>query len=248
MANNDLVGSVVKAMALVKLVASSPDGLKLNELAEMASLKTVTCFNLVRTLIAGGFLERISGRLYIGQEISRLSGNRFNSVFFRLAEEVLLSLNEQWPRATAIFAVPGKYGMEQTHRISFDRPGVMQHLNNESLPPYASAAGLVGLSFIEDENVLLNIAERYPFAEHGINLWGDKKKLNAFLAQCRKDRFAICPFEEEIFRRVSVPVFDSRERFVAVLGMSCPAKEFSEKEFESVIGSLRKKAELFRKS
>ena len=36
MANNDLVGSVVKAMALVKIIASSPDGLKNSELAEAA--------------------------------------------------------------------------------------------------------------------------------------------------------------------------------------------------------------------
>ncbi|MBO5680274.1 MAG: helix-turn-helix domain-containing protein, partial [Lentisphaeria bacterium] len=79
MANNDLVGAVVKAMALVKLVASSPDGMRHNELAEAANLKTVTCFNLVRTLIAGGFLEKIDGKLYIGHEISRLSVNRFHT-------------------------------------------------------------------------------------------------------------------------------------------------------------------------
>jgi len=36
MANNDLVGSVVKAMALVKIIASAPDGLKNSELAEAA--------------------------------------------------------------------------------------------------------------------------------------------------------------------------------------------------------------------
>ena len=33
MANNDLVGAVVKAMALVKIVSTAQNGMKLNELA-----------------------------------------------------------------------------------------------------------------------------------------------------------------------------------------------------------------------
>ena len=153
MANNDLVGSVVKAMALVKITAAAPDGLKICELAEAANLKNVTCFNLVRTLIAGGFLDRINGRVYVGSEITRLAGNRFQTGFFRAAEDSLLKVNRAFPRATVIFAVPGKSGMEQTHRISFDHPGVIQRLNNEIMPPYASAAGLLGLAFISDEEV-----------------------------------------------------------------------------------------------
>lgn len=231
MANSDLVGAVVKAMALVKLVASAPDGMRHTELAEAANLKTVTCFNLVRTLIAGGFLEKIDGKLYIGNEISRLSVNRFHTAFFRKAEEVLLQLDKHFPRATVIFAVPGKYGMEQTHRIAFDHPGVIQRLNSEVLPPYASAAGLLGLAFIRDEDVLMRIEESTPFAEDGIPLWGTRKKLESFLVKCRKEKMAVSPFDSEIFRRVSVPVFDRGGNFVAVFGISCPVRDFTVTEF-----------------
>ena len=246
MANNDLVGSVVKAMALVKITASAPDGLKISELAEAANLKTVTCFNLVRTLIAGGFLEKINGRLYVGSEISRLSGNRFQTEFFREAEDSLLKLNHAYPRATVIFAVPGKSGMEQTHRISFEHPGVIQRLNNELMPPYASAAGLLGLAFIQDDSVRLRMEERYPFSAFGIHLWKSRKALNAFLEKCRKDQFAVVPFDTDVFLRASVPVFDRLGKFTAVIGASCPVKDFSEKKFSVIRQELIKYADSFK--
>ncbi len=246
MANNDLVGSVVKAMALVKITATAQDGLKITELAEAAHLKTVTCFNLVRTLIAGGFLDKINGRLYVGGEISRLAGNRFQMDFFRHAEDLLLKLNRDFPRATVIFALPGKDGMEQTHRISFDHPGVIQRLNNEAMPPYGTAAGLLGLAFIQDEDVLIRIEEKYPFSEFGINLWKSRKELNAFLEKCRKDQIAVIPFDTDVFYRVSVPVFDQSGNFAAVIGASCPVRDFSGKDFLAIRQELIRYAESFK--
>ena len=246
MANNDLVGSVVKAMSLVKITAAAPDGLKNSELAEAANLKAVTCFNLVRTLVSGGFLDRIDGRLYVGSEISRLAEHRFHTAFFRQAEHALLKLNHAWPRATMIFAVPGTAGMEQTHRISFDHPGVIQRLNNEIMPPYSSAAGLLGLAFDPDEDVRLRIEEKYPFPEFGINLWKSRKALDAFLKKCRKDRIAEIPFDSDVFRRISVPIFDRSGKFTAVIGASCPVRDFSKKEFPAIREELIKIADTFQ--
>ena len=245
MANNDLVGAVVKAMALVKIVSSARNGMRLNELAEAAGLKTVTCFNLVRTLVAGGFLEKINGRIYTGSEISRIAETRFQTEFFRRAEDTLLKLNSRWPRATVIFAVPGKSGMEQTHRISFEHPGVIQRLNNEQLPPYASGAGLLGLAYIEDEDILLSIEEKFPFAEFGIPLWKSRKKLNAYLADCRKELLAVVPFDTDIFHRVSVPIFDRSGKFAAVIGISCPLRSFPGQDFREVRESLKAAAASF---
>jgi len=246
MANNDLVGSVVKAIALVKIIASAPDGLKMSELAEAANLKTMTCFNLVRTLIAGGFLEKINGRLYVGNEISRLARNRFQSEFFHQAEKALQTLNRRRPRATAIFAVPGEAGMEQTHRISFDHPGVIQRLNNEPMPPYVSAAGLLGLAFLPEGEVRIRIEEKYPFAEFGIPLWKSRKKLDSYLEQCRREQIAVVPFDTDVFRRISVPLFDKSGNFIAVLGASCPARDFSEAELLSVRKDLEELSQTFK--
>ena len=248
MANNDLVGSVVKAMVLMKLTATSSDGLTVSELAQAANLKTVTCFNLVRTLIAGGFLEKINGRLYIGSEISRLSGTRFQTDFYRHAEYALLKLNRTWPRSTVIFAVPGKSGMEQTHRIGFDHPGVIQRLNNEMLPPYASAAGLLGLAFIQDEDVRMRIEENYPFSEFGICLWKSRRKLDLFLEKCRTEQYAVSPFDTDVFHRVSVAVFDRFGKFIAVIGASCPTRDFSRNDLETIQHDLKESAAAFRQS
>ena len=247
MANSDLVASVSKAMALVKIVGSSQDGLRMSELAEAANMKTVTCFNLVRTLLAGGFLEKINGRLYVGNEITRLSANRFQTDFFRNAEDALLKLNQIFGNCTLIFAIPGRNGMEQTHRISHEHPGVIQRLNNEQLPPYASAAGLLGLAFIQDGDVLLRIEEKYPFSEFGVNLWKSRKALNAFLEKCRSDKIAVMPFDTDVFLRVSVPVFDKSGKFIAVIGASCPARDYNEKRFLAVQQELKRSADLLKR-
>ena len=247
MANSDLVGSVVKAMDLVKITASAKDGLKMSELAEMANLKTMTCFNLIRTLVAGGFLEKINGRIYVGSEISHISRSRYRSDFFRNAEDSLLKLNRLFPRATTVFAVAGAYGAEQTHRIGFEHPGVIQRLNNEIMPPYASAAGLLTLAFIQDEDVKLRIEEKYPFSEFGINLWKSRDALNSFLEQCREERSAVSPFDTDIFFRVSVPVFDRSGKFAAVIGASCPVRYFPQSEFPVIQQELQKETEVFQK-
>ena len=247
MANNDLVGSVVKAMDLVKITASAKDGLKMSELAEAANLKTMTCFNLIRTLIAGGFLEKINGRIYVGSEISHISRSRYRSDFFRNAEDSLLKLNRLFPRATVVFAVAGACGAQQTHRIDFEHPGVIQRLNNEIMPPYASAAGLLALALIRDEDVKLRIEEKYPFSEFGINLWKSREALKSFLEKCSQDHVAVSPFDTDIFFRISVPVFDRSGKFAAIIGASCPVRYFARSEFPDIQQKLQKEAEAFQK-
>ena len=245
MANNDLVGAVVKAMALMKLISSAPNGIRLNELANAAGLKTVTCFNLVRTLIAGGFIEKINGRFYIGGEITRIANRRFRTEFFQTAERLLLKLNRGWPHATVIFAIPGEEGMEQTHRIGFEHPGVVQRLNNEAMPPYATAAGLLGMAFIANEETRIKIEEKYPFAEFGIPLWKSRKRLNAFLEKCREDCLAVVPFDTETFHRVSVPIFDRAGKFIAVVGISCPVRNCRKEDLPAIHDTLKKAAASF---
>jgi DNA-binding IclR family transcriptional regulator len=115
------------------------------------------------------------------------------------------------------------------------------------MPPYASAAGLLTLAFIRDEDVKLRIEEKYPFSEFGINLWKSRDALNSFLEQCREERSAVSPFDTDIFFRVSVPVFDRSGKFAAVIGASCPVRYFPQSEFPVIQQELQKEAEVFQK-
>ncbi len=233
MANSNLVGSLVRSMDIVKLVGENPKGLRLGEIAAAMQLKAPTCYNLVRTLTAGGFLEKRNKRFFFGRELTRMAGLQEESPFVEQAGAELLALYQRIPRGTAIFGEAGKYGVEQTFRISFDRPGVIQHLDREPMHPYATAAGLIGLAFADEESYLLQ-SEKWPFAEFGIMLWKERAALDAFLDEVRRTKIAVSPFDRDLFLRISGGVFDSRGTLVGVIGASVPATQLKAGDLETI--------------
>lgn len=74
MPRSDMVQSLLKALDLLRAVAESPDGLRLNELAERFSMSKSTVHNLLRTLRARGFLEQdAAGRWSTGPAVQELA-------------------------------------------------------------------------------------------------------------------------------------------------------------------------------
>ena len=227
MANGDLVGALVRGMDIVKLVGESPDGMRLGEIAATLKLKIPTCSNLVRTLTAGGFLEKRNMRFFSGPELLRLAGQQPGSPLEQLAEPELLLLYQRVPRGTVVFGLAGKQGIEQTFRISFERPGVIQRLNREIMHPYATAAGLIGLAFADEESFLIQ-NERWPFSEFGLMLWQKRAALDACLEEIRHTKIAVSPFDRDIFLRISGAILEPSGRLVAAIGASVPVSQLRE--------------------
>ena len=222
MANNDLVGSLTKGMDILRLIGSTDHGLKAGEIATSLNLKTSTCYNLVRTLCSGGFLEKRSGNYCIGPAISQLAENSHHNSLVAAVEHELLHLYQSVPSGTAIYAKAENGQMLQTHRVSFERPGVIQRLNDEPMHPYASAAGLLALAYTDDESTRLIIASRWPFSEFGAHLWKDRQTLTKFLKNARKNGFAESPFDKEDFLRISGAVLSRNGKLAGTIGISVP--------------------------
>lgn len=233
MANNNLVGSLVRSMNIVKLVGETQSGLPLGKIATALQLKIPTCYNLIRTLVAGGFLEKRNKRFFFGRELKRIAELHEESIFVEQAEAELLSLYQRIPRGTVIFGEAGKYGIRQTLRISFDRPGVIQHLEHEPMHPYATASGLIGLAFAGEESYLLQ-SEKWSFAEFGIMLWKERAALDAFLDEVRKTKIAVSPFDRDIFLRVSGVIVDSHGTLIGTIGASVPSNQLKASSFETI--------------
>ena len=228
MANNDLVGSLTKGLDILKLVGSAEHGLKAGEIAAALNLKTSTCYNLVRTLCAGDFLERRGGNFCIGSTIVQLAGNSHYNRFVAAAEHELLHLYQALPWGTAVYAKFENGQMLQTHRISFERPGVIQRLNDEPMHPYASASGLLGLAFTDDEATRLITASHWPFSEFGAHLWRDRQTLAKYLKLIRKEHLAESPFDKEDFIRISGAVTDAGGKLAGTIGVSVPAAKIKD--------------------
>lgn len=222
MANNDLVGSLTKGMDILRLVGSTDHGLKAGEIATALNLKTSTCYNLVRTLCSGGFLEKRSGNYCIGPVITQLAENSHHNSFVAAVEHELLHLYQSVSGGTAIYAKADNGQMLQTHRVSFERPGVIQRLNDEPMHPYASAAGLLALAYTDDESTRLIIASRWPFSEFGAHLWKDRQTLTKFLKNVRKSGIAESPFDKDDFLRISGAVLNRNGKLAGTIGISVP--------------------------
>lgn len=225
MANSDPVGSLMRGIDILKLIGNAENGLKICEIASAMNLKQPTCYNLVRTLAMCGFVEKRNNRLYLGQELIQLTKTHSDSAFLAAAETELLALYQRLPRCTVIFAVPGPQGLLQTHRIAFERPGVIQHLDSEPMHLYASAAGLIYLAFVAGETTLIRVNERWPFSEFGAHLWKTRADLNAYLEKVRRTKIAVSPFDQDVSFRISSAVLDRSGKLIAAVGASIPVQQ-----------------------
>lgn len=89
MANKDLVNSLLRGMDMVKLIGRSPRGLRLNEVAAAMDLKVPTAYNLLRTLQAGGFLDKRNNLFFVGRELIALARGCDPGGVGALAENIL---------------------------------------------------------------------------------------------------------------------------------------------------------------
>ena len=220
MADKTIVQSVSKGLDVLRLLGSRDKGMRLGEIASALGLKGPATHYLVRTMLAQGFLEKRGGnQLHIGPALLEIAAHQQTNALAVVAEKELLRLTNVLPAGVVLFGVATRQEMRQLYRISYDRPRVLQRCNGDLLHPYASASGLIGLAFASD-TVRMLMEERHPFAEYGAHLWKTRDQIDTFLRGVRKDKVAVCPFEEDVFYRVAVPVIDRSRRLTSVVGAS----------------------------
>lgn len=224
MAHSDPVGSLMRGIDIVKLIGNAKNGLTISEIASLMGLKQPTSYNLIRTLLLSGFVEKRNKRLFLGQELIQLTKKGAGNALLAAAEPELLNLYQNLPRGTVVLAVPGPDSMLQTHRIAFDRPGVIQHLNFEPMHLYACEAGLVYLAYLSGETEKIRVNERWPFAEFGIHLWKSRENLNQHLNEIRRTGFAVLPFDRDISCRIAAPILNGSGKLIAAVGASIPVQ------------------------
>jgi len=139
MANSDMVQSVLRALDLFAFLARSDQALRLTDLADRAGLKPPACRNLLRTLMARGFvMQDGEGGYLVGPAMEELSRRFRNRRIMRSAERGLRELAERFPEFTLTFSELTPDVIRCRLRISPDRPGVIQHPEGFTFPPYSS--------------------------------------------------------------------------------------------------------------
>ncbi|MBT7299625.1 MAG: helix-turn-helix domain-containing protein, partial [Victivallales bacterium] len=171
MAGGNLVGSLVKGLDILGVVARAPDGMRLKDIADEMGLKTTTAYNLVRTLHAVGYLHKTAKGLYaLGPKVAELMDAQANRQLLQRAEETMRELALALPEATLTFAEAAGTLIVVRLRISPDQPRRLQRPRSRTTAPYSSATGLLFLAF-GDADWTEEIRIENPFHEQGARLW-----------------------------------------------------------------------------
>ncbi len=146
--NGPPVGSVARAIALLDAVAESDGGARVNELARRIGVNPSTASRLLRTLEAGGLVERTPGGPYrLGLKLVALSDRVLGQLDVREQARPWLTWLVQETGETATLSVPG--GGEAITVDFVPSPSSVVSLARLGRPSvaHATAAGKVMLAF-----------------------------------------------------------------------------------------------------
>ncbi len=219
MASSDLVQALSRGLMLLELLANAEGGMTLQDLCQELELKPATVHNLLRTLMARGYVEKQSKPLrytlgaamfelveqHRGRDLQRRVGKAMTSIFARF----------NYARVTYSEAIGGDVFLKL--RITPERSGLLERPWNSTMLPYTSASVLLFQAYWQPDQ-RQTYKQRYPFEEYGVHLWKNEANLEAFLAEVRANEFSAPPVEQSGLVRVAVPVFDSGHNIAGALG------------------------------
>lgn len=249
MPSNKLVQSVTRALMILELLAGAEDGLSLQQISNDLDLKSPTAHNLLRTLMARGYVERLSEpiRYCLGATMVDLVDQYRNRLVERFAAQAVSEISARFDnvRTTYCEEINGEVVLKL--RMTPDRPGLLERPWRAVMLPYTSASVLVFQAFWrEDQRQSYNL--RYPFEVYGAHIWETAEKAQAFLAEVREKGYADPPVTQSGLFRVAVPVFSTGNNLVGVLGAAFNTGdvEGAEAMKTTLIQSLKETAAQFR--
>lgn len=223
--------SVQRVAALLKTLASQPDGMVLAELSAAADLPESTTWRLLATLIDEGLVERASdgsGRYLMGLETFRLG----SAVLKRLGigQNVLADLEElaaDTGETVNLGALHGfhvlylqKVESHQTLRASLT-------VGSATVPAHCSANGKMLLAHL-DIGRLDALLDEHDLAALGPNTITDRAALLEELDRIRERGYAVDDMEfGPDIRAVAAPIRDHTGSVIAAVAVAAPSTRVS---------------------
>lgn len=219
MPSNELVQALSRGLMVLELLASSEGGMTLQQLCQELDLKPATVHNLLRTLMARGYIEKAlkPTRYTLGLSLMELAEQYRNRELQRRVGKAMSQIFARFSHARVTYSEAIGNEVFLKLRISPERPGLLERPWNSVMLPYTSASVLVFQAFWRpDQRLIYN--QRYPFEDYGAHVWKHEDTFEEFLNELRQKGFAAPPVERNGLVRVAVPVFDSGDHVVGALG------------------------------
>ncbi len=212
MPKSDMVQSLLKALDILELVVDAEEGVRLNEVTEKLNLHKSTAHNLARTLMARGYLVKDSvNRYQPGPVLEEMHRRRNRRALLRRAEEVLVKLQNEYPKATLTFSELVFSEICCRLRLSPVTPGGLRRPPAQTFSAFGSASGLC-LQAVNAEYRQWMAAPGI-FDESGQRCWSTRSEFDTVLRETA--RCGIAKINKNNHRRFAVAVGDN-----FALGMS----------------------------
>lgn len=169
MPQSELVQSVLRALDAVALLSASGAGMRLNDIAPALGLKKSTVHNLLRTLVARGYVVKDGLNRYIlGPAIIEIGRQQLrHGVLARGAERMRL-VHKYFPGAVLTFTELTPSAAICRLRMSPDRPNEIQRPLDRAFPPYTSVSAICLQAFSSNAR---EYEKNYLFEEYGLARW-----------------------------------------------------------------------------
>lgn len=226
---NDLIGSVQRSLKILELLAQHSDGLNAKQISHLLELNLSTCYHLINTLMASGYLVkdpdtllfRLSGKIGYtiygnaspAQLVRNLTPNIYNlkditneTAYLSIwdGEEITIAVVAESPLSVRVRALEVGF-CEANHAIALGK-AVLAHFDEEQM-----------VSFLSSH-------EMNAYTPSTIT---DAEALKTHLEKVRRQGFALDL--EEYFPDVfciGAPIFDAGGKILASVAIALPGSRY----------------------
>lgn len=234
---------LVKAMAVLELLAEAPDEISLGDIAGRLQLNKSTCHRILSTLAAGDFVERPSAGTYrlgigafrIGSAMARRLSVHERALpamreLYRNSGETVFLLVLRGDEAVCVERLDGRYA--STHTLCV----------GGTLPLHMGAGPRLLLSALTDDQVESYLAGPLQRRISPVQITADE--LREDVRRIRRDGHSISTDDVEFgVTALSVPVRDHTGTIIAALSLSGLTAHLPDAENESNLALLRTAAQ-----
>lgn len=239
------VPSVSRALDLLEVLSQSSRGLSLSEISRELGIPKSTTHNLICTLDARGYLQRIPRtRLYsVGLRAGNLASmGRADLQLRRFYMTPIRGLAEKVGTGVQVSVLRGCEGMViervdlRPLRLGGTRPGRHFHL-------HCTAAGKVLIAWQTDEELQRYFPGQYLF-KFTANTIRDFEKLKLHLGEVRKKGYAVSDEEYLLARRaLAAPIFNDSGHVMAAVSLDGSTTEIPMERINVLAEQLREAAQ-----
>lgn len=217
MAGSDLVQSLTRGLLVMEQLAAAPDGLSVAQLAERLAISAPATHNLLRTLAARHYVERLTQpvRYRLGARLGELAASQRGRDLRQELEQAMLRLHADLPAVAWVYAELHDGDVVGQIHIGPDTNG-LEHSRRAPMGAWVSASAIAHQAWM-DPAQRQAFRARHPFAEFGAGYWRDEAAVDAFLDTARRLGYA-APGAPDGQCRVAVPIRQGGGRLLGSLG------------------------------